>query len=333
MKKCFKAGTDAMSESGKPPIDVIYSRIINNPVKRFNRFHGLKQLTLPIVYWIISHYWHTPGLFFHRYIVQLALKLWFKGGCDTTCYRQMISFPMDSVRYFEFDFMWESLKQMKRVGNYLDISSPRMFPLILLDRFPQLAATVVNPDAKDLNVTRQLFDSCSVSTRSNFYCNLIDDVNLIHESFDVITCISVIEHISDHGDQRAVAKMWDLLKPGGKLLLSVPCAKTACEEYVDFDEYGLLDRDADNFVFGQRFYDESLLTERIFNIIGEPHNMRFYGEKQRGFSTRNREDKVNNVNYPFWREPYMMAKNFDFFDSINDLPGWGVVAMEFHKTN
>jgi SAM-dependent methyltransferase len=44
----------------------------------------------------------------------------------------------------------------------------------------------------------------------------------IREQFDCIYCISVLEHIPDK--QRAVENMLKLLKPGGKLVLTLDCA-------------------------------------------------------------------------------------------------------------
>jgi 2-polyprenyl-3-methyl-5-hydroxy-6-metoxy-1,4-benzoquinol methylase len=41
-------------------------------------------------------------------------------------------------------------------------------------------------------------------------------------SFDVILCLDVIEHLSYVDQERAVTEMSRLLKPGGKLLLTVP---------------------------------------------------------------------------------------------------------------
>jgi SAM-dependent methyltransferase len=41
-------------------------------------------------------------------------------------------------------------------------------------------------------------------------------------SFDVVLCLDVIEHLSFEEQERAVAEMSRLLKPGGRLLLTVP---------------------------------------------------------------------------------------------------------------
>jgi SAM-dependent methyltransferase len=43
-------------------------------------------------------------------------------------------------------------------------------------------------------------------------------------SFDVVTCISVLEHIPAH--QKAVGSMLHLLRPGGRLILTVPYHNT-----------------------------------------------------------------------------------------------------------
>ncbi|MEO8151882.1 MAG: class I SAM-dependent methyltransferase [Rhizobacter sp.] len=57
----------------------------------------------------------------------------------------------------------------------------------------------------------------------NRHYHVIDDDILqtaIKETFDLITCISVLEHISDH--RRAVASMYKLLNKGGHLVLTCP---------------------------------------------------------------------------------------------------------------
>ncbi len=50
----------------------------------------------------------------------------------------------------------------------------------------------------------------------------------IGKRFDLITCISVLEHIPDH--RAAVRGMFGLLKPGGYLVLTIPYNQ---EQYVD----------------------------------------------------------------------------------------------------
>lgn len=320
-----------MSDDTNEPLGILYSRINRRPVATRDSFYRLKQYLFALPYWIAAHWLRTPGLFFQTFIIKCAIKLWFAGAGNSAGYHQMVTLPMDSVRYFEFDFMWRSVAGMKTGQRYLDISSPRLFPLMLLQSDPELSADLANPDLRDLEVTRELFKNCGFSDRCSFHGDMVCDLDFLPESFDIITCISVVEHIPGIGDLQAVEKMWQLLKPGGKLLLSVPCAAQAFEEYVDYDEYQLLEVDGEDFVFGQRFYNDDLLKARVFSVTAPPKRIEVYGEKRPGFCITNRQAKVNDPNYPFWREPYMTGEQFAYFDAIDKLPGWGVVAMEFCK--
>jgi SAM-dependent methyltransferase len=281
-------------------------------------------------YWVMAHACGVPGLQFHRFCTTLGLRLLFQpSGLSMRMIYRMMFAPMDSVRYFEFGFMWRAMKSSRFAGRYLDVSSARFFPIILLDRNRAVTAELVNPDNKDIEITRKLVERLKLTTRCQLHNCPIEEAPFAPESFDTITSISVVEHIP--GDTRAVRKMWEVLKPGGTLLLSVPCAAKASEEYVDFNEYGLLAPDETGFVLGQRFYDEESLQERIFCITGEPVRYAVYGEKEPGFLFRNREKKCSDCTYPFWREPYMMGQECRYFNSVSHLPGWGVIAMQFAK--
>lgn len=296
-----------------------------------NRFTVLRGAILSPIYWLLAHFYRTPGLFFHRHVFTIGLRLLFKRKLKIDSIYKLMFSPLDSVRYFEFHFFWQSFLCNTHIGDYLDVSSPRLFPVVLMDKFPQLSAVLVNPDPKDLALTRELIEACNFNNRCKLYNCCVDDLNFEIESFDTITCISVIEHIPQEGDLQAVKKMWSLLRRGGRLLLSVPCAKEAFEEFINFNEYGLLEPDKDGFVFGQLFYDEQLLEDHIFKITGKPIRYSVYGEKKFGLFIKNRDDRMTNSNYPFWREPYMMGVEYAYFSSIAALPGWGLVTMEFIK--
>ncbi len=66
------------------------------------------------------------------------------------------------------------------------------------------------------------------------------DIDLPHESFDCVICISTIEHIGlpaynitpfEHGDKKAIEKIYNLLKKGGKLILTVPFGKSLVNQF------------------------------------------------------------------------------------------------------
>jgi SAM-dependent methyltransferase len=148
----------------------------------------------------------------------------------------------------------------------------------------------------------------------------------------MISSISVIEHIPEPDDLIALKQIWQFLRPGGRLFLSVPCAAEPFEEYVDFNEYRVLRTDNEGWVFGQRFYDEELLQSRIFRILGQPSRFRIFGENRPGNFLANRAQKVRGGLYPFWRESLMMGEEYCYFEQIREMPGLGVIAMEFIKT-
>jgi SAM-dependent methyltransferase len=245
-------------------------------------------------------------------------------------YRMILS-PMESARYFEFDFFWKRIKIKPRLGRYLDVSSPRLFTGLLLRGFKSLHAHMVNPDLKDLLVSKKLFHDWGIDSRCRFHPLRVDEMPFPSNFFDTIVSISVIEHLPGNDDTRAIAKLWDLLRPNGSLYLSVPCAKEAFEEYIDYNEYGILASSKDGFVFGQRFYDERALKNRIFFHSGEPIHFAVFGEIRNGVFFENRARKLSDPNYPFWSEPTFVRKNFRYFDSISEMPGLGVIAMEFAK--
>ena len=80
----------------------------------------------------------------------------------------------------------------------------------------------------------------------------------------------MIEHIPEPDDAAVLRQLWQVLRPGGRLLISVPCAAEAFEEYLNFNEYAVLKSEEDGYVFGQRFYDEALLESNIFQDYRVP---------------------------------------------------------------
>jgi SAM-dependent methyltransferase len=238
--------------------------------------------------------------------------------------------PMDSLRYFEFDFAWRCLLSTEK-GRLLDVSSPRLLPLLFVANRPRVEAVFLNPDSKDLPATVKMARELRVAERCQFVDKVIAETAFEDGTFDLITCLSVVEHIPS--DTAAVQKMWELLKPGGRLVLTVPCAQSASAEFVDRDEYGVLGTAADGFVFWQRFYDENLLRTRIFSVTGLPDKSVVYGEKVAGLYNANIRQKMSGELYPAWREPYMMGQQFQVYESITSLPGMGVIGFLFVKPN
>jgi SAM-dependent methyltransferase len=282
------------------------------------------------IYWLLAHRFPVPGLKLRIDYARLAFRLLYGRQpyiSFAEIYR-LLFWPIDSFRYFEFNFVWDALSNLS-IHRYLDISSPRLFPVMLMVKKPELVADLVNPDTVDLTCTARLAKALGLEKRYELHGCLINAATFEPGSFDVVTSISVVEHIPQ--DDQAIRKMWEFVKPGGRLFLTVPCASESFEEFMDRNEYGLLEPNGDGFFFFQRYYDQRLLWRNIFCITGEPYRLAVYGEKSAGAYHRNAQSKLSDPNYPWWREPYLMGKEYHHFDSVDDLPGVGVIAMEFVK--
>lgn len=268
----------------------------------------------------------TPGLQVRLRCIVLGLRCLASG--DLRRAFSLVANPMDSFRYFELDFVSHFAGRTEPV-RYLDVSSPRLVVMLLLERHRRLTADVLNPLEVDLRETTALADTLHLADRCRMKQCLIEDADYPEESFDLITSISVVEHIPN--DSSAVAKMWRLLKPGGTLLITVPCAKEACEEFANLDEYELLARDPLGFVYWQRYYDRAALAERLWSITGPPTHASVFGEVAPGSYDDNVMQKRTNPEYPYWWEPVMMGRDYRSFEDIDRLPGMGVIAMKFVK--
>jgi SAM-dependent methyltransferase len=309
-----------------------YIRVPN--VQRLGRieklWRALAGSVLSPAYWLLAHRYHVPGLRFRLDCARLGLRLLYNHKAPVS-YPEiygLLFWPMDSTRYFEFAFMWDALSKQSP-SRYLDVSSPRLFPIILILKKYELFAELLNPDAADLTSTAKLVEALRLENRCNLRGCLVSAAPFEPGSFDVITSISVVEHIPQ--DTQAVQKMWDLLKPGGRLLLTLPCAAQTSEQYINRNEYGLLAPDEEGYFFFQRLYDQRLLEERIFPITGQPRQCVIYGERSPGTLRRNLDRKMGDPYYPYWREPYMMGQDFCYFKRLGELPGEGVIALEFKR--
>ena len=290
----------------------------------------LKGIFLSPFYLVMAQFAGGPGIGFHLWCVRIAASLFITGRISLkTCYNYLF-LPMDSTRYFEFHEVWKRVKGFS-FTRYLDVSSPRLIPLLLLRAAPAATAEIINPDSSDLKETEEFAQALGVKFRCMFTSDVLENVKLPSASFDLITSISVLEHIPD--DKAALKTIWALLRTGGKLILTLPCLSQALEQYVSYNQYGLLHPGEDGYTFWQHYYDRSRLESCVFSVTGTPVYVAIFGEKSRGLFFRNASMKrLLGAHYPFWREPYMIATEYQPFSSTDDLPGEGVIMLEFIKT-
>lgn len=298
--------------------------ITSGPLYRF--WVKIKGIILSPLFFIIAILLKVPGASFHMLCMKVGMKLLFSRRISSY---NLLFFPMDSTRYFEFHEVWKKIKNTSS-KQYLDVSSPRLVPLFLIKSKPEINATLVNPDPNDIRETEHLAKALKIDSHCRLYKGVLSDLKHSSDSFDLITCISVLEHIPK--DNEAVETMWSLLKPGGTLILTLPCMSQEFEQYISDNQYGVLSPGNDGYTFWQRYYDNNRLESYIYSITGLPKNISIFGEKRKGLFFRNASMKrLLGPYYPFWREPYIMATEFRSFGSLDDLPGEGVVVLEFQK--
>ena len=108
---------------------------------------------------------------------------------------------------------------------------------------------------------------------------LNDDIQntKLQQTFDVITCISVLEHIQDH--RAAMRSMYKLLNPGGTLILTCPYSN---HQYVpnvyDLPESSVTEK----FSFVTQSFSENdrvrWMQDSLFELVDEEYWQFFEGE-------------------------------------------------------
>ena len=269
---------------------------------------------------------HLPGLAFNDFGRKAGRKLLLhypRSGIVSLLH------PVTNVRYFEFEFALSSLPV--NCSRCLDVSSPRLFSLYVATQRPWTHVHAINPDAKDLSETTQMAKALNLS-------NLIFDPCAIDSlagdgRFDCIWSLSVVEHISGaYDDSAAVAMMYNLLVPGGRLIVTIPVDRRYWLEYRGSDYYGTQPTAEDGRVFFQRNYDANAINERLINPVKRrPSVTRWFGEIHAGTFTKHEERSMRYGLRGCILDPKEMVDNWREYESWKDMPGWGVCGIVIDK--
>ena len=272
------------------------------------------------------------GMNMDRYGRRLGRRLLFSGnrGVLRDAVWLLIN-PVSITRYFEFPFVLECLPEAP--GRWLDVSSPRLLSLYVADHNLAETLEVINPDRRDLSATDAIVKQlgCSgVQCASNYLHEAVRNA----PEFDCIWSISVIEHISGaYSDCEAFQMMYEALKPGGRLIVTVPVDRTFYEEFRDRDVYSLdTPAQADKSFLFQRVYDEQALYSRLLRPIGRrPSIMRWFGETAGG-RYRQYEQRWIAEGMP-WAvdDPREIGQHYREYSSWKEMPGMGVCGMMIVK--
>lgn len=238
--------------------------------------------------------------------------------------------PVEGTRYLEFPFVLQHATPECR--ECLDVSSPRMLSLFWAQKHPRCEITIINPDSRDLTETQRVAGLLGLSSIciKDAGCEILPTWK---ERFDCIWSVSVVEHVEGaYDDCQAVRWMYNALKPGGRLILTVPTDKVFWIEYRNNNLYGTQLPTRGGLYFFQRFYDDEAIRDRLIKSIGvEPESIAWFGENKNGLFHAYIRRLISHGLSAHASDPLEIAANYREFPSWNEMPGAGVCCLAFRK--
>lgn len=270
----------------------------------------------------------APGTTFARFGRHLGIRL-LRGG--TTLGVPYLLTPVNITRYFEFDFV--SMHIPAKSAACLDVSSPRLFSLFIAAARPGVSIHMLNPDLEDAEITRAMVDHLGYSNLA-ISSDAVSALASQGARYDCIWSISVVEHvIGDDGDTEAMRLMYAALRPGGRLIVTVPVDRRFWHEYRDEDYYGIHEAATPSGeYFFARFYDDQNLRARLIDPLGQkPTALAWFGERVAGsFHTYERRWIALGPDETI-EDPRRIADDYAQYESWADMPGFGVCGIVIDK--
>jgi SAM-dependent methyltransferase len=164
--------------------------------------------------------------------------------------------PLDPSRYVELPWAWRELAAPPGSA-VLDLASPKLLAVALARG--GVRVTSVDALPREIEAWRHL-----AGDEPNLSFEIADGRALPYAdaSFDHAYSISVLEHID--GDAQALRELARVLRPEGRLVLTMPHAREAFDEYRTSATYAEEAGTAGRFLF-QRWYDEARVDSLLAN--------------------------------------------------------------------
>jgi SAM-dependent methyltransferase len=164
--------------------------------------------------------------------------------------------PLEPSRYLELPWAWEELRA--RPGRrVLDLASPKLLAVALA----RDGYEVVSVDALD----REIDTWQTLAGAERLLTLRVGDGRRLpfpDGSFDHAYSVSVLEHIAEPGDEQALRELSRVVRPGGRVLISLPYAERYREDWRDrpaYADHG----DVGGRHFFQRWYDRERLDRLV----------------------------------------------------------------------
>jgi SAM-dependent methyltransferase len=161
----------------------------------------------------------------------------------------------------------------------------------------------------------------------------IDSLASLTNKYDCIWSISVVEHVyGSYEDKDAMRIMYQALKPGGRLIVTIPVDQKYWIEYRPTAPDGPMGVKTDLGYFTQRFYDANAIQERLVAPIGKaPSVVRWWGEKSKGRFMDYCNRWIRDGYECTVDDPREFADHYQEFPAWADMPGVGVCGLMFEK--
>jgi SAM-dependent methyltransferase len=176
--------------------------------------------------------------------------------------------PLDPSRYLELPDVLREL----RAGpgeRVLDLASPKLAAVALARAGAQV--TSVDALAREVEAWRRLAVG---QERLSFAVADGRSLPYPDASFDHAYSISVLEHIEDHGDEAALQELARVVRPGGRVVVTLPYSERYREDWRDRPVYEKGDSQGGRYFF-ERWYDEA----RLEGLVGAAPPLRLASRK------------------------------------------------------
>jgi SAM-dependent methyltransferase len=188
--------------------------------------------------------------------------------------------PVSYWRAAEFAYVWQQLTQPAG-ARILDVGSPKdLAAMLARQRGYEVVATDILPEAIVLSHRYAIAQGLDGKGPYRVHSEVQDGRALTYadRSFDAAYCVSVLEHIPDNGDSRAIRELVRVVRPGGVIVVTVPFDRGYRETFVKGPVYERHPIRSEP-VFFERHYDREALATRLFvSEAAEVVECKFWGE-------------------------------------------------------
>jgi SAM-dependent methyltransferase len=194
--------------------------------------------------------------------VRLGLRHLMRRGAYTREALIRTLIPLDPSRYLELPQTLAGLgaRPGERV---LDLASPKLLAVALARR--GAVVTCVDLYEPEIEAWRALAGD---QPGLRFEVGDGRALQAGDASFDHAYSVSVLEHMPDGGDEQALRELARTVRPGGRVLLTLPYAAHYREDWRDRPVYGEQEPRPDGRYFFERWYDDARL-ERLLAAAPE----------------------------------------------------------------